>query len=315
MRFGYNDALAAGSPMIGLLRGSGSDTIRLRLSWNRIQQARGPFDWSHYDGLYGQLLRQGVRPLWVIVEAPCWTAADPAGCDPAASAGAPGAEHAGDLGAFAAAVAQRYPESLGIEVGNEVNDARFWPGGQDPVAYAELLRTTAAAVDEVDPEMPVVASGLSPIEEATDHQVPWRDYLDATIAAGGFDGVDAVAFHPYAQLDPGDDPGGSTGALVDEVLAFLDERGQGGLPLWITETGLSTAGRKTLSDAAQAEGLVAIYEDLEARGIPVVHVHRLVDEANPDFPLEQGFGVVEEGGRGVKPAYCALAALRGVPCP
>jgi len=251
----------------------------------------------------------------VIVEAPCWTAPDPNVCDPAASAGAPSPEHAGDLAAFAAAAAQRYPESLGIEVGNEVNDARFWPGGQDPSAYAELLRTTAAGVDAVDPGMPVVASGLSPIETATPEQVPWRDYLTGTIDAGGFDGVDAVAFHPYAELAPGEDAGAATGALVDEVSAFLDEQGVGDLPLWITETGLSTAGKPALTEEQQAAGLVAIVEDLEARGIPVVIVHRLVDEPDPDFPLEAGFGVTEEGGSALKPAYCALAALRGTPCP
>ncbi len=178
-----------------------------------------------------------------------------------------------------------------------------------------LLRTTAAAVDLVEPEMPVVASGLSPIERATDEQVPWKTYLDVAIADGGLDGVDAIAFHPYARLARGDDPGVAVGALVDEVRAFLDERGAEDLPLWITEVGLSTAGDPPLTGEQQATGLVAIVEELEARGIPVVIVHRLVDESNPAFPLEAGFGVVEAGGGALKPAYCALAALRGVPCP
>ena len=43
--------------------------------------------------------------------------------------------------------------------------------------------------------------------------------------------------------------------------------------------------------------------------------HRLVDEVHPQFPLEAGFGVVEADNGTRKPAYCAIAAFRGAPCP
>lgn len=314
MRFGYNDNLVADSPKLALLPGSGSDTIRLRLSWNRIEHEPGQFDWSYYDGLYSQLLSAGVRPLWVLVEAPCWAGDPRISCDPTASAGAPSPAHAADLGAFAAAVALRYPESLALEVGNEVNDATFWPNGQDPVGYARLLDATGAAVDAVDPELPVVASGLAPIEQPKPGEVPWRTYLGVMIENGGLDQIDAVAFHPYPRLQPGEDPGAEVGALVDKFRAFLDKRGGGAMPLWVTEVGLTTAGDPPLSPEGQAFGLVSILQQLEARGIPVVIIHRLVDANSKQFPLEAGFGVVERDWRTRKPAYCALAAVRGKPC-
>lgn len=314
MRFGYNDDLVPNSPKLALLPGSGSDTIRLRLSWSAIEPQPGQFDWSRFDGLYSQLLSVGIRPLWVLVEAPCWAGDARIPCDPAASAGAPGPDHAADFAAFAAAVALRYPESLGLEVGNEVNDATFWPNGQDPVGYAALLRATGAAVDAVDPDLPVVAGGLAPFEQPGDGEVPWRTYLGVMIENGGLDGADAVAFHPYAELDRGEDPGAAVGALVDKVRAFLDDRDAADVPLWITEVGLSTAAKPPISPTAQASGLVSILEQLGARGIPVVIVHRLVDQASAQFPLEAGFGVVGADGRTLKPAYCALAAARGKPC-
>ena len=45
----------------------------------------------------------------------------------------------------------------------------------------------------------------------------------------------------------------------------------------------------------------------------MIAVHRLMDADNPDFPLESGFGVVDAE-LSPKPAYCALAGLRGQPC-
>lgn len=314
IRFGYNDELDAGSPKFSLLPGSGSDMIRLRLSWNWIEREPGQLDWSRFDGLYSQLLETGIRPLWILVEAPCW-AGDPAiPCDPARSAGAPSPEHADELGRFAAAVARRYPGSLGLEIGNEVNDERFWPNGQDPAAYAELLRASAIAVHAAAPEMPVIASGLAPFERASPGRAPWRDFVRAIVDGGAAAEIDAFAFHPYARLEAGEDPGAAVGALFDEFNEYLASLGVEESPVWVTEVGLSTVSDPPLTPDQQAAGLVSILGQLGVRGSPVLVVHRLVDDVVPGFPLEVGFGVVELDNSTPKPAYCALATLRGVPC-
>lgn len=314
MRFGYNDGLEAGSPKFALLPASGSDMIRLRLSWNRVERERGTLDWSMFDDLYAQLLATGIRPLWVVVEAPCWAGDPELPCTPDQSAGAPGPENAADIARFSAAVAQRYPESLGIELGNEVNDSTFWPNGQDPAAYAELLRASAVAVHDVDADMPLVAGGLAPFEVAGEGEVPWRDYVTAIVEGGAAEEIDAFAFHPYARLERGEEPGAAVGALVDGFQAQLESLGAGSVPTWVTEVGLSTVSRPPTTPEEQAAGLVSILRGLGERGVPVVVVHRLVDEAVADFPLEAGFGVIGGDNRTPKPAYCALAAERGVPC-
>lgn len=315
MRFGYNDGFVAGSAKIGLLPRSGSDTVRLRMNWRAIEPRRGQYDWSHFDPLYSQLLSIGIRPLWYVMEAPCWAGDARIPCDPIAnSAGAPGPEHADDYAGFVTAVAERYPESLAIEVGNEVNDSTFWAHGQDPVTYANLLARVAAAIDAAGSELPIVAGGLAPIADPKEGEVSWRTYLGAMLANGAADYVDALAFHPYVRADRGEDPGPLVGALVDKVRAFMTARGAGDEPLWITETGLTTASRPPRTGQQQARGLISILTALRDRGIPVVIVHRLVDEVRADFPQEAGFGVIEadEGTR--KPAYCAIAAWRGESC-
>lgn len=314
MRFGYNDGVEAGSPKLGLMRNGGADMLRARLSWNWVERNPGQLDWSRFDALYANVLEAGMRPLWVIVEAPCWASTPGVPCIAEASAGAAGVEHADDLGRFAAAVAQRYPESLGLEIGNEVNDDTFWPNSQGPEAYAELLRVTALTVHDVAPDMPVIASGLAPLEEPDPGEYLWSDYMRPILDSGAMDEIDALAFHPYARYEKGDDPGMVVGELMDEFTALAAEYGHEDVPVWVTEIGLSTAARPTRTPEQQAAGLVSILGQLNARGTPVVVIHRLVDSVESQFPLEAGFGVVSADGLTLKPAYCALALQRGIPC-
>lgn len=315
MRFGYNDGLDAGSAKVGLLPDSGSDTVRLRMNWKVVEPQQGQYDWSSFDTVYSQMLEIGIRPLWYLMEAPCWAGDARVPCDPGGnSAGAPGPEHAADFGGFVAAVAQRYPESLGIEIGNEQNDPTFWFNGQEPVGYTQLLAQASSAMDEIGSEIPIVAGGLAPIANPKDGEVDWRTYLSVMLDNGAADYADALAFHPYVRTAPGDDPGPPTAALLDKVQALMDARGAGDEPLWVTEVGVTTASRPPKTPQQQADGLVSILTTLQERGTPVTIVHRLVDEVRPDFPLEAGFGVIAADNGTRKPAYCAIAAFRGVPC-
>jgi hypothetical protein len=290
----------------------GADTERRRLSWTEIEPSPGAFNWAHYDAIYRELIDGGMRPLWVFVDAPCWARGIP-GCSPAEPAGAPGINHAADVGSFLAAVARRYPDSLGIEVGNEVNDERFWRAGLNPNDYAAILRTAAAAIHEADPDMPVVAAGLAPFDHPSPGRLPWRDYLRAMVNAGDADQVDAFAFHPY----PGSGYGGVPAIVLSELDAFeaeLDRLGAGDVPVWVTEVGVSTVGPNAATPDEQATDLTGILTALQDRGTPVVIIHRLRDGVVPGFPLEPGFGVIAADGRTPKPAYCALGAVRGRPC-
>ncbi len=314
MRFGYNDGLDAGTPKVGLLPASGSDTIRLRMNWRMVEPQPGQFDWSRFDTLYSELLSIGIRPLWYVMEAPCWAGDERIPCDPNLSAGAPGPAHADDLGTFVAAVAERYPESLAIEIGNEENDPTFWPNGQDPVGYTQLLAAARSTIDAIDSDLPLLAGGLAPLRRSLNGQVSWRTYLDAMLDNGAAEYVDAIAFHPYVRTAPEEDAGPAVGALVDKVRAFMDARGASAEPLWITEVGLTIVSHPPRTPQQQADGLVSILAQTEARAIPVTIVHRLVDEVRADFPLEAGFGVIEADNVTRKPAFCAIAAWRGRPC-
>lgn len=312
-RFGYSESFLAGTGEIPLLALSGAEIARRRLSWTEIEPTQGALDWSRYDAIYDELLAAGIRPLWLLVDAPCWTRVPDPACAPNVPARAPSVDHAADFGAFLAEVARRYPESLGIEVGNEVNDERFWVGGLNPNDYAYLLKTAADAIHAANPEMPVVASGLAPFEGPAPNRLPWQDFVRAIINSGAAERIDAFAFHPYP---PGLAQQRAPAVELEQAAfeSFLDARGVGDIPVWVTEIGVTTVGPQARTPEQQAVELAGILERLEARNTPVVVFHRLQDEVVPGDPLEAGFGVVAADGISPKPAFCVIAGLREKPC-
>ncbi len=187
-------------------------------------------------------------------------------------------------------------------------------GGLNPNDYAYLLGIAADAIHAADPEMPVVASGFAPFERAGPNRLPWQDYVRAMIHSGAAAKVDAFAFHPY--------PPGNALQKADAVEAeqagfesYLESKGLGDVPVWVTEIGVTTVGPEARTPEQQALELTGILERLEARGTPVVAFHRLQDEVIAGDELEAGFGVVAADGVTPKPAFCAIAALREEPCP
>lgn len=312
-RFGYSESLQAGSGETEALARSGADLVRRRLSWTEIEPTQGAFDWTAYDAIYDEVLAAGMRPLWLLVDAPCWASPPDPVCTAIQPARAPSVEHAADLGVFLAEAARRYPESLGIEVGNEVNDQRFWVGGLDPNDYSALLGAAADAIHAADPEMPVVASGLAPFEQPGPGRLPWRDYVRAMLNYGLAERIDAFAFHPYP---PGAALQKAPAVAVqqEEFERYLDEKGAGDVPVWVTEIGVTTVGPQARTPEQQALELVGIHDRLTAAGVPVIAIHKLEDEVIPNDPLEAGFGVIAADGVTAKPAFCALAGVRGEPC-
>ena len=316
MRFGFSEDFAAGTGEIARMGAVGADVARRRLSWVEIERTPDSFDWTAYDAIYEELLAEGMRPLWLLVDAPCWSRLpDPTCVDPG-PARAPDVAAAGDLASFLAEAAERYPEAAGFEIGNEVNDERFWTGGVNPNDYAALLGPAADAIHAVDPEMPVLASGFAPFERPGPGRLPWRDFVRAIVNAGVDERIDGFAFHPYPPANAPDVPLAvelELAAFEDYVAAKSDEE----LPVWVTEVGVSTVGPTARTPEEQSAELLGILQRLDARGTPMTIVHRLEDGepgVMPDFPLEPGFGVMLADGVTRKPAYCAIAALRGEPC-
>lgn len=222
----------------------GATWIRVDLSWNDIQpDSSNDYLWSRFDRIAEGARVHRLNVLATIAYTPAW--ARQAGCmdSPSCAPADPAA-----FAAFAAKVAARYAP-LGVhtwEVWNEPNFG-FWTPRADPAGYERLLADTSAALRKADPKAFVVLGGLAAVrtDPATGALSPY-DFVSAVFKLGGNHAVDAVAYHPYNGADlpssyaNGETPFDRISSSGDSVAAALAEYGSANMPIWITETGVST---------------------------------------------------------------------------
>ncbi|MCB9741092.1 MAG: hypothetical protein H6741_29620 [Alphaproteobacteria bacterium] len=134
-----------------------------------------------------------------------------------------------------------------------------------PAQYAAVLRLTAAAIREADPEAVVLNGGFyRPMTR------PGRAYMEAVFAEPGvLDAVDVISVHAYSS-----GPGlGRVSEAIRAGLAVAEGR-----PVWLTETSLPSAGEEAwLSEPWQADMLVRLYVEALRLGAQKVFWHTLAD--------------------------------------
>ncbi|MGI8460515.1 MAG: hypothetical protein ACR2OC_02595 [Solirubrobacterales bacterium] len=315
--FGFNEDWVTHEKRISFVARGGADTIRAVISWSEVEPRQGVFRWNRYDRMYGRMLKNGTKPLWVLSDAPCWARElTRERCREEGLPGHPPAEsRVTEFALFAAYVAQRYPEAVAIEAWNEPNLHSFWNPSPDPERAARLTAWANAGVDVVDREMPVVLGGLAPVlESVPDEQIKYTSFIRRAYAAVGIGHWDAVAIHPFPSFQKSTHYLREIEAHLDRVRSALRQSRAAGTDIWVTEIGLSTEGLRPYSGEEQAKGLVRIYRGLAAmKDVPAVIVHRLIDQPRGEKTAESGWGIIRRSGS-IKPAYCALAEERGMEC-
>jgi hypothetical protein len=313
--FGYEDDWLQHLGLLDQLQGSGADAARQGLYWSAIERSPGSYDWKPFDAVYQDMLARGIRPLWVLFEAPCWAQDKSAGCNPTKRY-RPTPAHFDDFARFAALAAQRYPEALGIEVWNEENTKLFWGGKPKPKRYASMLKQVAPAIHAANPEMPVISGGLASSYSNSKRGLSTVKFLRKMYKKRAPNVVDAIGIHAYAKKPYHQDFLGALRIRLAKSQRVKRKRGDADKPIWITETGISTAGKQAYSADQQAKALAQIYglfRRIDGVPIPVLIFHRFVDVPTRGFPAEAGYGVLNKQGNR-KPAYCAVAKARDDPC-
>lgn len=141
---------------------------------------------------------------------------------------------------------------------NEPNNKSHWDFEADPGwrRFADMTRRAAAAVATVNPSLPRVLGGISPIDPG---------FIETMTAEGVLDAVDAVAVHGFPldwnlwRIHDWPDK-------LREIQAVTDR------PVWVSEVGVSTFG----ADEVQDWGLRRTAELLRGRA-PRVHWYSLFD--------------------------------------
>jgi hypothetical protein len=289
-----------------LAANAGATSTRLIVDWSWIEPDNGVYQWGIIDGVYWADLARGIRPLIGITGAPRWAWDDTAVC-PAANfcAYPPGRSHDADYQDMIRELTRRYPQAVGIEVGNEPNVSWAWAGGLSPARYTELVKLAYTAVKSVNSGMPVIAGGLAPVltDATTADSIGLRPFLQAMYDNGVKGYMDGISVHPYSY--------GVNFSRSFAALSLVKEtRTANGdsVPLWATEFGMTTTGPDAFSEYQQGITIPALYRALRAdAGIRAVYVHTLRDDPTNPTPAEQGYGLLHAN-LTPKSAYCGLAA-------
>jgi hypothetical protein len=295
--------------MVAISAAAGATTDRFLVNWADIEAVPGVYDWSEYDRRYQTYIAAGIRPVLVAEGAPLWAEVSNPPCTLAGCGSPPAAAHDDDWARFVAGIARRYPQAKGIEIWNEPNYDVFWSTGPDPARYADLLKTSYNAIKAVDPAMPVVLGGLYPFAiPGVPHSDP-AEFLTDVYRHGAGSSFDALGAHPYPSGAPWVQ---SIMRILSPLRQVMTANGDSMKPFWLTEVGVSTRGRA--SEAEQADALIGLLDTAHSSGeIAVVLVHEIKDQQGPWPEWTWGMGVLRADGT-PKPSFCALAARVGHTC-
>jgi hypothetical protein len=281
-------------------RAAGAEVARLGIVWAQVEPRPGRFDWTYYDGVYQRLLAHGIRPLPVLLDSPQWAHPSRLRAGGSFVSWHPDPGFEPEWERFAAAVAERYPESVAIEVWNEPNSSRFWGAAPDPRRYTELLASAYRGIKRVRPQMPVLLAGMAP---RMGKAVQWDRFLRRAYELGAADHSDDLSLHPYATED-----GRQIPQVLDQVRVAeeLIREQHPGARIWVTELGFPThpRARNAVSELRQAELLSTVYRRLRGKGVRAILIHR-VREVETGNPTEDSYGVTRIDGER-KPGFCAL---------
>jgi len=222
------------------LAGSGAESVRAAVYWSHIQpNAPTDLDFSVTDAVFLAAAQRGIGVLPVLQGTPGWAASNPG--DPAS----PPRDNE-DFARFLTAIVARYgPDgSLWAEhpelsrkpvrswqIWNEPNLTRYWNVARWAPSYVALLKRAHKALKAADPGAQTVLAGL-PNES-------WKA-IEAIYDAGARGSFDIVALHPYTGVPK------NVIRIVKIVRREMARRGDGKLPVWVTELSWPAAKGKTV---------------------------------------------------------------------
>ena len=286
---------------------AGVDSVRVDVSWTFTEPFDGDFDWRPMDRIVEHASARGLRILATITNTPQWAGAvDKHTAHP---------RSAQRYGTFAGVVADRYRGTITqYEIWNEPNGKLFFEPLPDPALYTAMLIAAYRAIKAADPEAFVVAGALG-ATDTSDINIAPVEFLEAMYDAGAQGHFDALSYHPYDYISPL-----ANGTLFENspmrqmitMHALMTSRGDGAVPIWITEYGSPTSAVDEQRAAELITESVQQWQEVAFHGPFFVYTVRDGDTGSSD--PEDNFGVVHSD-FSPKPALPALTALMSARIP
>lgn len=317
-----------------LVKDMGFRWIKQGFGWRDIELEKGTFDWSRTDHIVETAMRYGDLELIARVDhQPEWARA---GC---ALQGPP--DDLADMADFLTAVATRYRGRIAAyQIWNEPNLAREWcDTAPRPEAYADMLRTSYAAIKAADPAALVISAGLAPTGTQPPTAMPDDEYLERLYEAMGgssegyFDilGVHAPGYAAPPETTPEEAAsseayGGEryfTFRRVEDLRAIQERFGDGDTPVAILEMGWTSDPIHpeytwhAVDEETKADYLVRAYAYAAENWQPWMTIMSAIYICNPDWTEqdEQYWWCITNPDGTPRPAFDALKAMEKAQTP
>ncbi|SDC03766.1 hypothetical protein [Ruegeria marina] len=265
--------------LIGEAKRLGAPAVRDELSWSRVEEVKGFYDFSEADHYMRPLIEIGLTPLIVMTDD---NRHYDYGKTPYSEDGI-----AGLAGYISAIFAHYGVGNIQIEIGNEVNSDDFVSGPfvrDKPGKLAETVRAVSDRLDRDHPDAQIICTGLNTIA---------MGFLRAFFQKGGLQACDGISVHPYR-----DNPD-TVMMELDRLKDLMREFG-GEKPIHVTEFG------KWFDDAGEApDYMVKMVAQMAAVGVREAYWYALIDE-----PWWPNMGLLEKDGVTAKPAEDAFLLLQ-----
>lgn len=323
------------------LQTGGVDSIRIPISWESVQPVRkGPYNFASSDSVIRGAAAAGIDVLPFLMGAPSWAVPSTVVPGSGGTVRAPkflpvrsGLQRSGWREFVVQAIARYGPrgtfwtENPGLpkqairvwQIWNEAN-FKYFVVRPNPVEFGKLVKLSYGAAKAADKGAKIVLGGLfaRPIEAEIKSGPPQAyfaaDFLEQMYRStpGIKSKFQGIALHPYT---------GSYKNLtsrIEDVRAVLEENGDAGKGLWITELGWSSQ-RPTRNNSfakglgGQAAQLRGAFRLLRAKQRKW-HVQRVywfsVDDLSGACNFCDGSGLFAEGFM-PKPAWKAFVGFSG----
>lgn len=219
-----------------LMRELGVQWERTDLWWHSVERSPGKYDWSRPDRVFDLFEAAGVQWYPVLDYGAAWWK------DRTAPA------NAAEIGEFAEFVYQTVSRYRGRapwwSLWNKPNDSDFWTPQPNAEMYAALLKASAAAARQADPEVQLCAPVTAPMAGLD------RGFIERLYQLGALEDFDVFDYHYYRNSPPESE----VPAELAEVRALMARYGHE-KPIWISEMGVSSGSPPDVLGMEGTEGL------------------------------------------------------------
>ncbi|MES5263864.1 cellulase family glycosylhydrolase [Priestia aryabhattai] len=278
---------------IKLLADAGFKWARVDMTWSRIEETRGEYDFvnSGYDKLNEQMMDEGIQPYYMLGYGNPLYEVSQITTDESRKA----------FINFVDSVTTRYKNQGNVwEIWNEAN-IKYWKAQPSYKDYSRLVNEVAPIIKENDPGSKVVAPAVSGLNEES------FKWLEQLFKRGILQNIDAISVHPYRGEKPE-----SVENDYKKLHELIKKYTSKDITIVCGEWGYATEYSQNFQDddneRKQAEYLVRMFLINISNNIPMTIWYNLKNNGNEFQKRIDNYGVVTSDGQ-PKISYLAVQTL------